>query len=167
MDTPPFPLNTTFKYNSGRWAQKHLASFKRAYANAPYLQEHVGFLEKAYTAETEKILDFNLRFIRYIFSLLNIRTEIIFQSELGVREKGDNLLVEICRQTGGSVFLVPKEICKYLDTDQFNRAGVQLKPFAPASPVYPQLWGNFIGNLSILDLVFNCGPKARELMIGD
>jgi len=161
------PIDSVRICHEGRWAQKHLVSLKRAYANAPYLQEHTGFLEEAYAAGTEKILDFNLKFIRYIFRLLNIRTEIIFQSELGVRAKGDKLLVEICRQTGASVFLVQKEVCKYLDAKQFDRAGVQLKPFVPIAPVYPQLWGDFIGNLSILDLVFNCGPKAREILMAD
>lgn len=161
------PIDAVRICHEGRWAKKHLASFKRAYKNAPYLQEHLGFLEKAYTAGTEKILDFNLKFIRYIFRILNIGTEIILQSELGVREKGDKLLIEICCQTGASAFLVQKEVCKYLDADQFDRAGVQLKAFAPASPVYPQLWGDFIGNLSILDLVFNCGPKAREILMAD
>jgi hypothetical protein len=33
-------------------------------------------------------------------------------------------------------------------------------------PVYPQLWGDFIYNLSTLDLLLNCGPKSRDIVIG-
>jgi hypothetical protein len=31
--------------------------------------------------------------------------------------------------------------------------------------VYPQLWGDFIPDLSAFDLLFNCGPKAREIVL--
>ena len=34
-------------------------------------------------------------------------------------------------------------------------------------PVYPQLWGDFIYNLSALDLLLNCGPKSREIVLGE
>ncbi|HAR85180.1 MAG TPA: hypothetical protein DCR69_05570, partial [Clostridium sp.] len=31
---------------------------------------------------------------------------------------------------------------------------------------YPQLWGNFIPNLSIVDMLFNCGATgARKLLL--
>ncbi|MFW6138080.1 MAG: WbqC family protein [Spirochaetota bacterium] len=34
-------------------------------------------------------------------------------------------------------------------------------------PVYPQLWGELIYNLSTLDLLLNCGgPKSREIIQG-
>ncbi|MCP4666272.1 MAG: WbqC family protein [Deltaproteobacteria bacterium] len=36
--------------------------------------------------------------------------------------------------------------------------------FAPRPPVYPQLWGRFIPNLSVFDLLFNCGPKGSSII---
>jgi len=26
------------------------------------------------------------------------------------------------------------------------------------------VWGDFIGNLSVFDLLFNCGPKSKEIL---
>jgi len=54
---------------------------------------------------------------------------------------------------------------KYLNSEHFNTQGIQLADFRPPSPVYPQLWGAFIPNLSALDLILNCGPKAHEIML--
>jgi len=31
-------------------------------------------------------------------------------------------------------------------------------------PIYPQLWGDFIANLSVLDLILTCGPKSGGLI---
>jgi hypothetical protein len=41
---------------------------------------------------------------------------------------------------------------------------VELILFQPGRPVYPQLWGDFIANLSVLDLIFNCGDAARPIL---
>ena len=40
--------------------------------------------------------------------------------------------------------------------------GLARAKFRP--PVYPQLWGDFRYNVSTLDMVLNCGPKARDII---
>jgi len=40
-----------------------------------------------------------------------------------------------------------------------------LEFFTPPCPVYPQLWGDFIPNLSALDLALNCGPRAGDILM--
>jgi hypothetical protein len=45
-----------------------------------------------------------------------------------------------------------------------RRIELALRKFRP--PVYPQLWGDFRYNLSTLDLLLNCGPKARDIITG-
>jgi len=34
-------------------------------------------------------------------------------------------------------------------------------------PVYHQLYGDFIPNLSLLDLLFNCGPNSLKILEGN
>ena len=31
--------------------------------------------------------------------------------------------------------------------------------------IYPQMWGDFIANLSVLDMMFTCGAKVREIVL--
>jgi hypothetical protein len=50
-----------------RWVAKHLASLKSAYAKAPYFADHIPFIEEAYLARFEKLIDLNLTIIRYLF----------------------------------------------------------------------------------------------------
>jgi hypothetical protein len=150
----------------GRWARKHLESLKHAYAHAPFFDEHLPFLEKIFETDHEKIIDLNMEIIRYIFDFLELDTRLILQSELGVSGKGDRLLVNICRQLGGTVFLAQGSTRKYYDGGLIRNFGISVKYFTPPTLIYPQLWGNRIDNLSIFDLIFNCGPKARDILVG-
>lgn len=151
--------------HDGRWAKKHLESMRNAYANAPYVKEHLIFLEELFSTKFEKLIDFNLKIIRYLMKHLQIYTEVILLSELDIPAKGDRLLIEMCRKLEASQFLAQRAARKYLDADRFTEAGIQLTDVKPPSPVYPQLWGSFIPNLSALDLVLNCGSKAHDIMI--
>ena len=146
------------------WVAKHLASLKSAYARAPYLNDHMPFVEHAYQTRFEKLLDLNLKLIRYVFQQLNIETEIKLLSELGIQSTGNSLLIEICKFLAGSTYVSQQATDKYLDKNLFQQEGIALKFFTSPTPAYPQLWGRFIPDLSIFDLLFNCGPKARDIL---
>lgn len=149
-----------------RWAAKHLASLRTAYARAPYLADHLPFIEKTYGARFEKLTELNMAFIRYIFRQLGIQTKIVPLSELGIQAAGNQLLVEICQHLGASVYLAQDAAAKYLDHRFFQHKGIEIQIIKPPACVYPQLWGDFVSNLSTFDLLFNCGPRAREILAG-
>jgi hypothetical protein len=149
----------------GRWAHKHLAGLKHAYANAPYFNKHLPFLENLFAGGADWLIDFNLMIIRHLMLNLGVDTEIRRLSELNIKATGDGLLIEICRVFGASAYLAPGAAAKYLNEDLFKKTGIELRTINPKSPVYPQLWGNFIPDLSSFDLLFNCEPKAHKIML--
>ncbi len=157
-------INAVRIYHEGHWARKHLASLKNAYANAPYFADHINFLKKLFSEKFEKLIDLNLEIIRYLIRHLNIDTKVVLLSELGIQARGDQLLIDICRAQGASRYLAQSPAQKYLNPDLFRDAKIKLAYFKPPVIIYPQLWGSFIPNLSALDLVFNCGPKAHEII---
>jgi WbqC-like protein family len=148
----------------GRWPRKHLQSLTTAYGNAPYLADHLTFLEEIFTRRFDRLLDLNLSIIRHLMDYLEIDTRLVLLSELGVRGKAGQLLVEICQAMGASTFLAQVQAKKYLDAALFQEHGIELRYFTSKAPIYPQLWGDFLPNLSTFDLVFNCGPKARPIL---
>lgn len=146
------------------WRRKHLASLKHSYANAPYFKEHSDAVLGIFSEGFEKLIDLNMGIIQYLKEHLMIDTPIVLQSALGIKGKGNELLIEICRSIGSSEYLALRCAEKYLDQGLFSRAGIRLNFFTPPTPIYPQLWGEFIHNLSALDLLFNCGPKSHEIL---
>ena len=143
---------------------KHLKSLKQAYAAAPYFSEHRAFLNYIFSDRIERLIDLNLAILRHLLLHLDIDTEIRLLSELHIHARGQMLLVEICRYFNASSYLAPGAAAGYLDVRTFEKAGLEMTLHKPRSSVYPQLWGNFLPDLSAFDLVFNCGPKAREIL---
>jgi len=151
--------------HDGRWERKHMESLRVAYRHAPYLEDHEELLEGLFDAD--RLIDLNLRIFRYIMDRLSIRTQVVRLSELGVTARGPALLPAAARELGASRFLAHAPAGKFLNPALFEAAGIELSFFQYPSPVYPQLWGEFIPNLSVLDLIFNCGAdKARKILFG-
>ena len=106
-----------------------------------------------------------LMIMRHLMLNLGVDTEIRRLSELNIKARGDQLLIETCRYFNASAFLAPDATARYLNAGLFEKAGIDIHPINSPSPVYPQLWGKFIPDLAAFDLLFNCGPKAREIML--
>ncbi|MFC1516314.1 WbqC family protein [Thermodesulfobacteriota bacterium] len=150
--------------HEGRWAKKHMESLKKSYGKAPYFPDHLNFFQEIFSSGIEKVFDLNLEIIKYLFAALGIDTRIILQSELEIVAKGNRLLAELCRNLNATRYLAQHTAGKYLETDLFQEAEIRIEFFKPPSPIYPQLWGDFIPNLSAFDLLFNCGPKSRDIL---
>ena len=150
--------------HEGRWARKHLASLEHAYGNAPYFTEHVDFIRETFASRFDRLVDFNLALIRYLMRHLIVETKLILLSETGIRQSGIGLLIDICHHFGASTYLAQKSAAQYLDQKAFQKANIELRFLKPPNPTYPQLWGEFIPNLSAFDLIFNCGPKAHDIL---
>lgn len=152
--------------HEGRWHRKHLESLKSAYLHAPYFAEHRELFETIFSPQFERILEVNLQAVEHAREYLEIGTRIVLLSELDIDAAGNRLLVEICRALSADQFIAQSAAEKHLDQDRFATAGVEIRYFKYPEWVYPQLWGDFIPNLSIFDLIFNYGRKARDILLG-
>lgn len=146
------------------WPRKHLQSFHQHYCHAPYYDKHIRQIEDIYSRHWKFLLDLNLETIHYLGENLGIGETITRQSALGVQGKGTTLLIDLCRAVGAETYAADIANKKFLDEGLFQSAGINLSFFRFKSPIYPQLWGHFIENLSVIDLLFNCGEKSREIL---
>jgi len=146
------------------WRRRHLRSLRQYYTNAPYREDYLPAIESIYTRGHRGLLDFNVDLIRMQWDALGIKCRLVSQSQIGVSGKGTNLLMSICRALNADTYVTLPIVEKYLDTEQFRASGIKpvFARFSP--PVYPQLWGGFRYNLSTLDLLLNCGPKALDII---
>jgi len=141
-----------------------LTGLRHGYRHAPYFNEHIRFLEDLYSSRCEFLVDLNLEIIQYLMKALRIRTPVVRLSELNIHSRGTFVMLDICNKLHASVCLAQRSAARHLDTAMFEEAGIELRFFRPPALIYPQLWGNFIPNLSTFDLLFTCGPRAGGML---
>ncbi|HVO83782.1 MAG TPA: WbqC family protein [Syntrophobacteria bacterium] len=146
------------------WQKKHILSLEHAYKHAPYWEEHGGFFRQIYGERWRRLLELNLAIIDYLRLHLGIDRPSLLSSAFAVTSKGSERLADICRAVGATAYLTIASSKKYLKEEVFHRSGIQLLYYTFEPPVYPQLWGEFRANLSVVDLLLTCGPKSAHLI---
>jgi hypothetical protein len=146
------------------WRARHLRSVRQLYQHAPYLQPHLRALETIYARHHRTLAALNVDLIRHLWASLEIPAKLYLQSDLGVDGRGAELLANTCEALKADTYLALTVAAKYIDPDLLGARHVELVQAKFRAPVYPQLWGDFRFNLSTLDLVLNCGPKARDII---
>jgi len=151
--------------NDVPWAKKHLNIIKENYKMAPYYQDYIAFFEESYRQVWNYLIDLDLHFINYFKDVLGIRTGVLDIDDLNLGEVNKNTrLIKVCRQLGASIYLSGAAAKDYIKQELFDEAGIELQFQEYIHPVYPQLHGDFISHLSIIDLLFNCGEKSLSIL---
>jgi len=142
------------------WAKKHWRSIEINYSKAPYFSEiHSTIFTKIYNSNWETLGELSITLIELFKNYLNITCDVYRSSELGIKTRGNQKLVDICNLLNADSFIVKPDTEDYHPKEFFEKKGIKFIYFQPKSIPYLQQYGEFIPNLSILDYVMNCGPK--------
>jgi hypothetical protein len=147
------------------WADKHWRSLGSNYARAPYFKEIAMLLEPLYAQQHRTLSELNRTFIAAICGYLGIGTALADSSDFSLVEGKSERLADLCRQAGATTYISGPAARAYLDEETFAKHGIAVKWFNyDGYPDYPQLWGPFLPGVSVVDLLFNCGPEAPRAM---
>jgi hypothetical protein len=154
-------------HNEKAWRRKHLVSIRQNYVHAPYFADYFQGIETIYRKNHSLLAEFTTDLISFLLDSLSLQTNIIRQSELDIVGNGTDLLIEICKHLGADSFFALPGAEKHIDKEAMRKNGIEIVRTKFRPPVYPQLWGDFVYNLSALDLLLNCGPRSREIVVGE
>lgn len=154
------------KIDDSDWANMHWKALVQNYSRAAFFSEIAIWLEPIYLSEKlTHISQLNKRLIEAICNYLGIKTKISNSSDYQLLDGKTERLVDLCLQAGGTEYVSGPSAKDYINPDVFASKGVTLTWFAYAGyKQYPQLWGDFVHGVSILDLLFNCGSNAHSYM---
>lgn len=157
------PINEIKIDNKQNWKRQHWKMIESNYKKSKHWNDLKDGFAEIYLADWEKIVDLNVALILHIKTLLRINTDIILESELQENfGNGNTRNLNIVKHLKGSVYLSGTGAKTYNDEKEFSENNIMLIYQQFKHPIYEQRWGEFISNLSIIDLLFHCGPKAIE-----
>lgn len=153
--------------NSSKWREKHWKSIYYNYQKAPYFNTYAEILKsEVYDRVWENLSDLCVKTLNLVLDMLKIKIPILKASELGVSGKKEDLLLNICGKLGADEYLSGPDGRKYLNLKKWEENGIKVFFHDYKHSTYPQLYGEFIPNLSIIDLLFNCGEKSLKILTG-
>ena len=148
------------------WARKNWNALVTSYKRAPFFEQYAAGLEAIYARNEESLCNVNMLTTEWAMQALEIRTPIRYASELNAEGAQTELLVKLCRAVDATMYLSGPGGRRYMDLDLFKQAGIAVEFQEFQSPSYEQVFpqAGFVPDLSIVDAIFCCGPRAGELI---
>ncbi len=151
--------------NTTTWAKKHMNALVTNYSRAPYFAVYEGYFHDVYSRGWEYLSELNMEMLRYFCEKTGISTKILTASSLGELPTDPNdRLVQIVEKAGGDVYLAGIGARGYFQGKSFKDAGITVV-FQDYEPVaYNQLYGEFIPQMAIVDVLFNMGEDSLHFI---
>ncbi|MBK9195347.1 MAG: WbqC family protein [Flavobacteriales bacterium] len=141
------------------WAHQHVHAIRSAYGQTPWFIHYIDEIEEVVLKKYDRLVDLDLATMRLGMKWLGLKTELVVEEEYVV--VGHKSLVY--GKTAQAIDNRPATV----DLRSTFQPKKPLPPEVDAVPPYPQVFADrhgFVGRLSVVDLVCNCGPEARSIL---
>lgn len=154
------------------WKRKVVRTMELNYAKAPYTKQYLPGLSEIIDAAGDNLCSLNSALIAWCAKQLNAETQIQYSSDLCRNQPtlgGEEKIHHLLKATRATQYVSGDGAGsrRYIKEEWFDQEGIELRWQKFAHPRYPQLHGAFAEKLSVIDLIFNCGPEARTVLLSD
>jgi len=155
--------NTEIDY-SQNWQKKHINLIKENYSKATFFkqisEEFFGIINVKY----KSISELNVTIIKWILKKFKINTKISFVEDFNIKGTKTDKLINVLKKVNAKCYLSGPAGKNYIENEKFKKNNISLEYKSYEYYEYPQLYNDFLNNLSILDLIFNCGFTEKKYL---
>jgi len=163
-----FSSNKEVKINNDiLWTNDHWKKFFHSYSKSKFFKLYENYFKNLFDQEWQFLCSLDLVTLKQTINWLGIKIDIIKESELNLKGKGTERLVNGCKALGADTYIsgagLPDN--QYMDEKYFEKNNIKLVHQNYHSIKYNQNSSKtFVPDLSILDLLFNVGPDSLKLI---
>ena len=158
---------------SNYWQRKHWSAIRYAYAKAPAFNDVAPFFEELYLSHRWNSLSaMNQAFTRQIAQeWMGSTTEFVDSRDYPTRPGlvREDRWISMLEKMGATRFLIGPNARNYLSdekVEEIRRRGIELVWMSyDGYREYAQLHPPFVHQLSVIDLLFNCGHESRDRIL--
>ena len=151
--------------NNSIWRKKHLKAIENCYAKAPYFNDYIPFFRDCYSKDWDNLTVLNEYILSWFLKQLDIDVKVYKASDHSFKGQKSDLILEICRKFEAEIYVFGTLGKDYADVNWFVSQGVKVYFQDYKLSEYQQLYLPFVSNLSIVDLLFNCGPASHDILM--
>jgi hypothetical protein len=149
------------------WQRRTWETLRVHYGPCPWFDCYARDLEDVYTRRWRKLVDLDLHMLELHRAWFGLCTPVLLASSLGLRGARTARILDLCRAVGADTYLSGSGASTtYLDTELLRGHGIEVTWQNFHHPEYPQRYPHqgFVPRLAALDLLFNCGPRSRDIL---
>jgi len=116
-------------------------------------------LKSVYELKSIYLIDYTNAYLKFLIDYLDIDVNIVLASELNIKSRKVDYIVELTHKLGGGLFVFGSQGKNYVKVEYLlNR---DIVPYFQNynHPIYLQLSQTFYPNMGIIDLLFNIDKK--------
>jgi WbqC-like protein family len=150
------------------WQQRHWDRLVSSYKTAPFFGRYAEFLEAAIrSCPFATLSQLNQYLIRYICEQLGIERRFERSETFDLKYAKQERVIELLKKIGATSYVSGPAAKAYLEPKRFQSEGIELlwKDYT-GYPEYAQLHPPFEHAVSILDVLFHCGPASPHYIWG-
>ena len=123
-------------------------------------------IKPVYLSEKFEFLsNLNHRLIKLICDYLGINPIFSNSSDFSLTGDKNSRLINLCLETNSNIYITGPSARNYINEEAFREKHIEVKWVNYCKyPEYSQSWGEFEHNVSVLDLLFNCGENSNNFM---
>jgi hypothetical protein len=147
------------------WQAKHWNTIRHSYSKSKYFKTYADEIEEVYQLKWNNLCELNCHLLKKLCKWLEIDTPMVLSSEYNLSSSGTDLVHEICSLNGATSYISGIGGKNYLDESKFVESGIELIYRPPIIlNEYPQPFPKvgFVGSLSAIDVIFNCGNTWKD-----
>ena len=144
-----------------------MTTIYHAYSSSEFFELYWHELQNLFLQNANSSLQLlNIAIIRWACSILNIQTPLFISSDIPKRETRAERLIDIINHFNSKYYLSPYGSRDYLIEDQyyFHESSINVYLQVYKSQPYKQIYDGFTEGTCFLDLLFNCGPNAYNII---
>ena len=161
-------INDTFlSPEYGKWRDKFLKQIQIEYKKAQHVGEVTDLVADVLNIDPDKtISDLAIQSIEKTLLYLGLDKSTSLSSTYPVEDlRNEFMIVELCKLKNATTYINPIGGRDLYNNETFSKHSINLKIHAKSPIQYDQLHGEFVDNLSIIDIMMNCSiEKVNDFL---
>ncbi len=148
------------------WKKKHLRTIEHTYSRAAHFKTYFPPFAGIYEGPHATLADISVAIIEFLLKEFRIGTRVVRTTAMDLDSslQSTEMIVQILKKLGVTRYLAGASGKKYMDMDLLAKEGIQVDFQHYDHPIYRQMYGAFVPNLAAIDLLFNEGENAGNLI---